>query len=155
MALPRGTTGSLWPTFVSARAVTLAVRRAYAIALNSRCPTGLLVAIRRQVNALAGWLKATGEMVLATAAKHWPWIKFFISIGSCIALYRIVCPPLSSIPLVDELHHGLFLDSDEPVLHAHKCDGCGIVGTHKHGQLKYPRLDGKTPCTFTAASEWH
>ena len=41
MALPRGTTGSLWPTFVSARAVTLAVRRAYAIALNSRCPTGL------------------------------------------------------------------------------------------------------------------
>src|SRR5260221_184421 len=31
MALPRGTTGSLWPTFVSARAVALAVRRAYAI----------------------------------------------------------------------------------------------------------------------------
>ena len=30
-----GTTGSLWPTFVSARAVALAVRRAYAIALNS------------------------------------------------------------------------------------------------------------------------
>ena len=41
MALPRGTTGSLWPTFVSARAVTLAVRRACVIALNSRCPTGL------------------------------------------------------------------------------------------------------------------
>src|SRR5215831_4600903 len=33
MALPRGTTGSLWPTFVSARAVALAVRRACAIAL--------------------------------------------------------------------------------------------------------------------------
>ena len=46
---------------------------------------GLLVAIRRQVNALAGWLKATGEIVVATAAKHWPWIKFFISIGSCFA----------------------------------------------------------------------
>eukprot|EP01084_Bolivina_argentea_P292688 503240_1 len=41
MALPRGTTGSLRPTFVSARAVALAVRRAYAFALNSRCPTGL------------------------------------------------------------------------------------------------------------------
>ena len=40
-ALPRGTTGSLWPTFVSARTVALAVRRAYAIALSSRCPTGL------------------------------------------------------------------------------------------------------------------
>src|ERR1700721_2763039 len=36
-----GTTGSLWPTFVSARAVALAVRRACAIALSSRCPTGL------------------------------------------------------------------------------------------------------------------
>ena len=36
-----GTTGSLWPTFVSARTVALAVRRAYAIALSSRCPTGL------------------------------------------------------------------------------------------------------------------
>src|ERR671939_178785 len=41
MALPRGTTGSLWPTFVSARAVALAVRRDYAIALDSRFPTGL------------------------------------------------------------------------------------------------------------------
>jgi len=30
----RGTTGSLWPTFVSARLVSLAVRRAYAIALD-------------------------------------------------------------------------------------------------------------------------
>src|SRR5215203_5929951 len=41
MALPRGTTGSLRPTFVSVRAVALTVRRAYAFALNSRCPTGL------------------------------------------------------------------------------------------------------------------
>jgi hypothetical protein len=31
MALPRGTTGSLCPTFVSARLVSLAVRQAYAI----------------------------------------------------------------------------------------------------------------------------
>src|SRR5919206_4556050 len=41
MALPPGTTGSLWPTFVSARAVALAVRRAYAIALVERFPTVL------------------------------------------------------------------------------------------------------------------
>src|SRR3990170_6174371 len=34
MALPRGTTGSLLPTFVSARPVGLAVRQAYAIALS-------------------------------------------------------------------------------------------------------------------------
>src|SRR5919205_837418 len=41
MARPRGTTGSLWPTFVSARLVCLAVRQAYAIALNERFPTAL------------------------------------------------------------------------------------------------------------------
>src|SRR4030095_13553610 len=41
MAHPRGTTGSLWPTFVSARHVRLAVKRAYAIALDDRFPTGL------------------------------------------------------------------------------------------------------------------
>ena len=41
MALPRGTTGSLGPTFVSARPVGLAVRRAFALALRGRFPTGL------------------------------------------------------------------------------------------------------------------
>ena len=41
MALPLGTTGSLWPTFVSARLVSLAVRLAFAIALNERFPTAL------------------------------------------------------------------------------------------------------------------
>ena len=41
MALPLGTTGSLWPTFVSARLVSLAVRQAYAIALNDRFLTDL------------------------------------------------------------------------------------------------------------------
>src|SRR4051794_24919211 len=41
MALPRGTTGSLRPTFVSARLVSLAVKRAYAFALVERFPTAL------------------------------------------------------------------------------------------------------------------
>ena len=41
MAHSRGTTGSLWPTFVPARLVSLAVRRACAIALNERFPTAL------------------------------------------------------------------------------------------------------------------
>src|SRR5690349_22436254 len=41
MAVPQRTTGSLWPTFVSARLVSLAVRRAYAIALDERFPTVL------------------------------------------------------------------------------------------------------------------
>ncbi len=37
----RGTTGSLWPSFDSARLVSLAVRQAYAIALDERFPTAL------------------------------------------------------------------------------------------------------------------
>src|ERR1044071_7727888 len=41
MARPRGTTGSLWPSFDSARLVSLTVRRAYAIALDERFPTAL------------------------------------------------------------------------------------------------------------------
>ena len=49
MALPRGTTGSLWPTFVSARPVGLAVRQAYAIALVDRFPTGLSLPSRASV----------------------------------------------------------------------------------------------------------
>ena len=41
MALPLGTTGSLEPTFVSARLVGLAVKPAYALALYDRLPTDL------------------------------------------------------------------------------------------------------------------
>ena len=57
-----GTTGSLWPTFVSARPVGLAVRRAYAIALNSRCPTGLSPPSRASVTV---W-EATAPVKLPT-----------------------------------------------------------------------------------------
>src|SRR5215470_17602813 len=49
MALPHGTTGSLCPTFVSARLVSLAVRQAFAIALNNRFPTGLSLPSRASV----------------------------------------------------------------------------------------------------------
>jgi hypothetical protein len=41
MALPHGTTGSLWPAFTSARAVALAVKPASTNALDDRLPTGL------------------------------------------------------------------------------------------------------------------
>src|ERR687891_626211 len=41
MALPRGTTGSLGPTFVSARAVALAVKRACALARDGWFPPTL------------------------------------------------------------------------------------------------------------------
>ena len=41
MALPCGTTGSLYPTFVPARLVGLTVKRVYAIALYVRLPSVL------------------------------------------------------------------------------------------------------------------
>jgi hypothetical protein len=41
MALPYRTTGSLRPTFVPARLVGLAVKRAFAFILYDRFPTGL------------------------------------------------------------------------------------------------------------------
>ena len=50
----RGTTGSLWPTFVSARLVSLAVWRAYAITLDDRFPTGLSPPIARLRYSLGG-----------------------------------------------------------------------------------------------------
>ncbi len=49
MALPRGTTGSLTPTFVSARLISLAVKPAYAFALNVRLPTVLSRPLRSSV----------------------------------------------------------------------------------------------------------
>src|SRR3989337_3131200 len=62
MALPRRTTGSLWPTFVSARLVSLAVRQAYAIALNDRFPTGLSPPSRASVT----FWEATAPVKLPT-----------------------------------------------------------------------------------------
>ena len=74
MALPRGTTGSLWPTFVSARLVSLAVRRAYAIALDDRFPTGLSPPSRASVTL---W-EATAPVKLPTI--HCPEQGFLVSV---------------------------------------------------------------------------
>ena len=46
MALPCGTTGSLYPTFVPARNVSLTVKHPYAIALHARLPTVLRVPLK-------------------------------------------------------------------------------------------------------------
>ena len=46
MALPRGTTGSLSPTFVPARLVCLTVKHPYAIALHVRLPSVLRVPLK-------------------------------------------------------------------------------------------------------------
>src|SRR4030095_1709279 len=49
MALPYRTTGSLSPTFVPARLVSLAVKHAYAYALSARFPTVLSVPLHSSV----------------------------------------------------------------------------------------------------------
>ena len=49
MALPCGTTGSLTPTFVSARNVSLAVKLPYAFALNGWFPISLREPLRASV----------------------------------------------------------------------------------------------------------
>ena len=52
MALPHGTTGSLRPTFVSARAVALAVKQASTFALDERLPTVLSLPLHSSVTLL-------------------------------------------------------------------------------------------------------
>src|SRR5436190_17934571 len=52
MALPCGTTGSLYPSFDSARLVCLTVKHPYAIALHVRLPTVLRVPLKASVTLL-------------------------------------------------------------------------------------------------------
>ena len=60
MALPRGTIGSLGPTFVSARLVSLAVKLSSALALNGR----LLCALREPLDASVTLWEATAPVKL-------------------------------------------------------------------------------------------
>ena len=52
MALPCGTTGSLYPTFVPDRLVCLTVKHPYAIALCARLPSVLRVPLKASVTLL-------------------------------------------------------------------------------------------------------
>ena len=69
MALPCGTTGSLCPTFVSARLVGLTVKHPYAIALYARLPSVLRVPLEASVTLL----EATTPVKLPT--KHCPRLR--------------------------------------------------------------------------------
>ena len=62
MALPYGTTGSLSPTFVPARRVSLAVKLPYAFALYARFPTVLREPLRASVT----FWEATAPVKLPT-----------------------------------------------------------------------------------------
>ena len=66
MALPCGTTGSLRPTFVPARAVTLAVKLPFAFALYDRFLSGL----REPSRASVTFWEATAPVKLPT--RHCP-----------------------------------------------------------------------------------
>ena len=66
MALPYGTTGSLCPTFVPDRLVSLTVKHPYAIALYARLPSVLRVPLEASVTLL----EATTPVKLPT--KHCP-----------------------------------------------------------------------------------
>ena len=66
MALPCGTTGSLYPTFVPVRPVRLAVKHPSAIALRARLPSVLRVPLKASVTLL----EATTPVKLP--AKHRP-----------------------------------------------------------------------------------
>ena len=63
MALPCGTTGSLWPGFPPARPVGLAVKPPYAIALYARFPFGLRGPLRASVT----FWEATAPVKLPTS----------------------------------------------------------------------------------------
>ena len=62
MALPCGTTGSLYPTFVPGRLVCLTVKRPYAIALCARLP----FVLRAPLEASVTLLEATTPVKLPT-----------------------------------------------------------------------------------------
>ncbi len=61
MALPHGTTGSLYPSFDPARLVGLTVKHPYAIALYARLPSVLRVP-----------LKASDTILEATTQSNYP-----------------------------------------------------------------------------------
>ena len=96
MALPCGTTGSLYPSFLPGRLVCLAVKRPSAIALNARLPSVLRAPLKASVTLL----EATTPVKLPT--KHGPRIPrvrfqiikgWYFKVGSTITGVTASQPP--------------------------------------------------------------
>ena len=96
MALPCGTTGSLYPSFLPVRLVCLAVKRPSAIALNARLPSVLRAPLKASVTLL----EATTPVKLPT--KHGPRIPrvrfqiikgWYFKVGSTITGVTASQPP--------------------------------------------------------------
>ena len=79
MALPYGTTGSLCPSFLPGRLVSLSVKRAYAIALCRRLP----IDVNAPLEASVTLLEATTPVKLPTMqCPHNPRVRIQIIKGS-------------------------------------------------------------------------
>ena len=96
MALPCGTTGSLYPSFLPGRLVCLTVKRPSAIALNARLPSVLRAPLKASVTLL----EATTPVKLPT--KHGPRIPrvrfqiikgWYFKVGSTITGVTASQPP--------------------------------------------------------------
>src|SRR6267378_2052167 len=91
MAIPHSTTGSLGPTFVSARHVCLTVKLAYIHILDTLLPTRLS---QPSYSSVTLWedtapVKLTGCQ--CPQSRLWTWVRFSNSTGWCFIVDSI-CP---------------------------------------------------------------
>src|SRR3972149_5778525 len=104
MALPCGTTGSLYPTFVPARLVGLTVKHPYAIALYARLPTVLRVPLKASVTLL----EATTPVKLPTKQCLPPEAGLDsreVKGGISRLTPRWLAPPLQSLPPILHINY--------------------------------------------------
>ncbi len=94
MALPRGTTGSLWPAFAPARLVGLAVKHPYANALDAWFPIRLRVPSRASVT----FWEATAPVKLPTSQCPSPRFKEQVRFQSFQGWYFKVASMEASAP---------------------------------------------------------
>ena len=132
MALPLRTTGSLWPTFVSARLVSLTVRQAYAIALYERFLTVLSLPSHASVTIWEASapvkLPTTMSLRRITAIVRYQnkrvfhWWPTSTPLLQCLLLYQI-CFPNTNVKL-------------------QRCTGLSVnyANSHLHGEFNFTEL---------------
>ena len=101
MALPYGTTGSLYPTFVPARLVGLTVKLPYAIALYARLPSVL----REPLEASVTLLEATTPVKLPTKQCPPCGVRLLVSKGWYFNIGSTMASATASKPPTYPTHH--------------------------------------------------
>ena len=137
MALPCGTTGSLYPSFLPGRLVCLTVKRPYAIALNARLPSVLRAPLKASVTLL----EATTPVKLPT--KHGPRVRGLdfkqLKGGISRATPRSLAEPSRCLP---------------PILHI-KCPKSMLSCSEGSRGLSVPlRVNGIFTVTTISPSSW-